>query len=458
MSPARLRNPDEAVAAWHDALAAGDMAVDSAAWLDDQTRRRGLIFGERSLCTALRPRFLTRGQWTLLQRRGDQLMAALNRAFEVAASRPEVLAQFRPEPWELELLQADPSRGPAHPLGRLDAFFDETGGTFQLTEFNGETPAGAGYVDELSEMFLTMPVMRAFQRHWRLEPLPARPGVLHALLDAAARHGRTGRPSIAIVDWDDVPTQNEFRIFQRWFESFGLPTLIVDPRGLDYQRGRLVAAGRAIDLVYKRVLITELIQRCGMDTPLVRAVRDGAVVMANSFRSKLLHKKASLAVLSDERNARFFTAGMRKVIAAHVPWTRVVEARTTEHDGREVDLLPFLEANREQMVLKPNDDYGGAGIVLGWEVDDTTWRAALRHAVGHPYVAQERIPLPVVPFPAVVDGSLVLVDRVVDTAPFVSAGTVVDGCLCRISSDSLVNVTAGGGSTVATFVVEARGR
>jgi hypothetical protein len=32
----------------------------------------------------------------------------------------------------------------------------------------------------------------------------------------------------------------------------------------------------------------------------------------------------------------------------------------------------------------------------------------------------------------------------------------MDGCLTRISTEALLNVTAGGGSTVPTFVVEER--
>jgi len=44
----------------------------------------------------------------------------------------------------------------------------------------------------------------------------------------------------------------------------------------------------------------------------------------------------------------------------------------------------------------------------------------------------------------------------VDTAPYVFGGEYVDGCLTRISTAALVNVTAGGGSTLPTFVVESR--
>jgi hypothetical protein len=43
-----------------------------------------------------------------------------------------------------------------------------------------------------------------------------------------------------------------------------------------------------------------------------------------------------------------------------------------------------------------------------------------------------------------------------DTNPFVFYGDYVDGCLSRLSAEALLNVTAGTGSAVATFVVEKR--
>jgi uncharacterized circularly permuted ATP-grasp superfamily protein len=186
-------------------------------------------------------------------------------------------------------------------------------------------------------------------------------------------------------------------------------------------------------------------------------VRERAVCMVNPFRCKLLHKKASLAVLSDERNATLFPAAEREAVAEFVPWTRVVEERTTERAGARVDLVPFIAANRERLVLKPNDDYGGAGVVLGWTVDNAAWGAAVRHALTTPHIVQERVAIPSEAYPTWADGSIHLIDRMFDTAPFVLNGSVVDGCLTRLSTAALLNVTAGGGSTVPCFVVEERG-
>ena len=202
--------------------------------------------------------------------------------------------------------------------------------------------------------------------------------------------------------------------------------------------------------------IVYVIERGGMDHPIIRAVRDGAACMVNPFRCKVLYKKASLAVLSDEAHAGLFTPEQRAAIAAHIPWTRLVEERKTTIDGATIDLVPYLHENRERLVLKPNDDYGGKGIVLGWTVDQARWQEAVAVALKTPYVAQRRIAVPSEPFPGLVGGKLHIGDRLLDTAPFVTMGEYADGCLTRIATDPLLNVTAGGGSTVPTFVIEPR--
>jgi uncharacterized circularly permuted ATP-grasp superfamily protein len=339
----------------------------------------------------------------------------------------------------------------------VDAFVMDEAGTMAVTEYNAETPAGAGYNDALVASFFDLPVMRAFGRRYEAMPLLARHGVLHVLLDAHEQwSGRRELPRVAIVDWPEVPTRSEFVLFQEYFRAVGIETVIADPRELELRGGRLCGPGGAIDLVYKRVLLSELVERCGAGTALLEAVAANAVCMVNPPRCKILHKKASLAVLSDERNRTLFAAEEQESIAAHIPWTRVAEDRRTEHDGKVVDLVPFVLASRDRLVLKPNDDYGGAGIVLGWETDDAGWERAVAAALATPYIVQERVAIPSEPYPSMVDGRVVFADRMMDTAPFVSHGDYTEGCLTRLSTAALLNVTAGGGSTIPTFVVERR--
>jgi hypothetical protein len=445
------------IAAWHDSLDES-LALESAAWLTERQLERGIAFGDRPLCTVLRPRLIRSVEYDALRHACADLLGAFRTAGEIALDDAGFRAQFRLTDWEEVLLESAPRLQVTSPLSRLDAFIDPADGIARITEYNGETPAGTAYCDALSDLFLAMPAMRRFARQWTVRPLPARNHLFNVLLDTwhAFRGVRT-MPSIAIVDWHDVPTVSEFQLSRDYFQSMGAECIITTPDALTYSGGKLHdASGMVIDLIYKRVLIHELVEECGLAHAMVRAVIDGAVCMVNPFSCKPLHKKASLAVLSDERNSRRFSSDQLAAIARHVPWTRVVEERRTVIDGREIDLVPWIGEQKDQLVLKPNDDYGGTGIVLGWEADSASWEIAVTRALTEPYIIQRRIALPSEPFAAVVDGALTLDTRIVDTAPFCWDGAWADGMLCRISTSTLVNVTAGGGSTIPTFVVEPR--
>jgi hypothetical protein len=449
----------DAIDRYHELLD-DELAGESQWRLDEQLRRRGLYFGDRPLCTVLRPRFLSAAQYRFLQRRAALVINAFHTAYCAALENERVLAQFKLADWECALIQHDPGFRDPSPVSRLDAFFVGESGGLRFTEYNAETPAGGAYNDVLTEAFYGLPIVREFLKDWDLRPLPARHNVLHAVLDAYQQwSGRRTLPRIAIVDWAEVPTRNEFVLFQDYFVRQGIDCVIADPREMQYTAGRLVADGAPVDLVYKRVLITELVERQGIDNPVLNAVRERAVCMVNPLRCKILHKKASLAVLSDERNASLFGAEEREAIEAHIPWTRVVEDRKTIAPGSEDahDLLPFISRNRENLVLKPNDEYGGKGIVLGWEVDQSAWDKSIEVALEEPYIVQQRVALPSEPYPSYVEGKVHVVDRMVDTAPYAAYGSYIDGCLSRLSTAALLNVTAGGGSQTPTFVVERRG-
>jgi len=103
--------------------------------------------------------------------------------------------------------------------------------------------------------------------------------------------------------------------------------------------------------------------------------------------------------------------------------------------------------------LKPNDDYGGHGVFLGWEVDATTWQDALKLALQKPYVVQEKVDVEKISIPGFSDR--VSVDEMfVDFNPFLFQNEV-EGALIRLSSSSLLNVSSGGGQT-ALLVLEDR--
>jgi len=444
----------ELIDRYHELLTP-EIAEETHAHIEAALTRRGLIFGGRALCTVLRPRLSTPREIASLQSRIRPLMRAFKRAYARAIADRDFRWQFGLLDWEETLLADAPGYDWPSPTSRLDFFYVPGTGQLGLTEYNAETPAGAAYDDALAEVFMDAPAVREFARSYDIMTVPAVPGVVGSIL--AAWHefaGSRRRPRVAILDWDDVPTRTEFDLYRQHFATLGIEAVIDDPRNCEYRDGKLWVKEAPVDLIYKRVLISELIDTCGLEHDVVRAVRDRAVCLVDGFRCKILHKKESLAVLSDEANADTFLPDEVEAIHDCIPWTRVVRERRTTHGGEPIDLVPWMLANRERLVLKPNDEYGGKGITLGWTVDGSEWERAVQDALAQPFIVQEKVAIPSEPYASWADGRIHVLDRMLDTAPFVSHGDAMEGMLTRLSTAALLNVTAGGGSTVPTLVVQ----
>src|SRR4029077_21006443 len=303
------------------------------------------------------------------------------RVVTAALADPALLAKFHLRPAEERLARLPVTgSGRASTASRLDAFLLPD--SLKCAEYNGESPAGAGYSATLSEVFRELPVMTAFAKHYDVHSYPLSAKLLDALVMSYIDWGGASkRPQIAIVDWREVPTWSEFEILKERFEKLGVPTLIADPRDLVFDGKTLAAHGTKIDLLYRRVLINDIIARPAECEALVKAYAASAVCVANTFRCKIPHVKAFFAVLTDERNGALFSHGERDLIHRHIPWTRVFEDTSTAHYGEHIDLLAFIRAKRENLVLKPSDEYGGSGVTLGWETTEHDWDEAIGRAI-----------------------------------------------------------------------------
>jgi uncharacterized circularly permuted ATP-grasp superfamily protein len=434
------------VVAWNALLADPATAAACAETLTQGQREGGAMWGERPLCVSLRPNLITKRQHSANTTASEALYGALGRLERALLRDEELRRELDLSPEEDRLALADPGFTAASPSSRLDGFVSD--GVIRYVEYNAESPAGMAYNDVLVGIFERLPAMKAFRKRYRARPIRAASKQLTAMRRA---HGRKVG-TIAIVDWTGLPTLTEFQMFQRAFTDSGVKTIICAPEDLTYRGGRLRAKGTSIDVVYRRVLLSELLAKPEVAGPLLKAYLAGDVTVVNSLRAKLLHKKMSLALLSDDRYARLYTLAQRGAIAKHIPWTRKVREGHTTYGGKVVDLTEFVIRNRERLVLKPNDEYGGKGVVLGWTVDRHEWEQTLIGALTTSFVVQEKVAVPREPFPVVLD-RVHFLDLSVDCDPYLFWGRV-GGVLTRLSSSALLNVTAGAGSVVPTYLVE----
>lgn len=428
-----------------------DTFINSKSFLQNlkAEQKLGILHDDRPICSFLRPHFLARSHYQKIVKAAEILSQAFEKLAKAALENRTILNELGLTEKEEKMARIEPGYPRLCVSSRLDAFWN--GDDFKFLEYNAESPAGIADQMQMEKTVELVPQVQKFlaeNKHWKPKPHVQ---MLSALLQAYQEFGgQKTKPGIAIVDWKDVSTVSEFYVLQEYFESQGYPTVIADPRELEYDGQKLRTGDFEIDIFYKRIIIHEFLEKFDDTHPLTRAYMDGKVCMANSFRSKIAHKKAGFAILSDEQYSSIFNSEQLEMINQHIPWTRNLRDCRTTFEGNEIDLLEFLRRNRKRFLLKPNDDYGGKGITLGWETSENYWELTLNEALQHSYIAQERVLVGKTSIPTLLD-SVTMQELLVDFDPFVFNGKV-EGGLVRLSSQSLVNVTQGGGETALVIL------
>lgn len=446
----------EAIARYHKILE-GE-AYKDLSWaeaLHSEMRSRNLTAGGRLISQVLRPHFVIQRQYSSLVKAAESLFSAIDRIKQVALATPSLLARLELLPAEKMLAAVDPGYPFLAVSSLLSTHLDN--GNLRFVDYNADTPTGVAYSDALSDVFYDCPPVKEFRKRYSLTKPGGTKHLLQALLKTYKEFGRKQAPRIAIVEYRQ-PFQSsdsdELVLVRESFRKAGYQTEIASPDQLEYRNGVLRRGEFVIDLVYRRVKVQEFLVRFDLNHPLVRAYRDGAICMINSFRSELAHKKAIFDLLTDEAVTASFPAAERKAIREHIPWTRVVAAAKVTRHGETVDLPEFIVKNRESLVLKPNDDSGDQHSFHGWEMDASAWERAIRTAMRTPYVVQERVAPPVASFPVYQWGQIELRDLSVDLHPHAFLGKV-QGC-----SSWVCAANAPGYSTLSglapTFIIEPR--
>lgn len=415
------------------------------AHLTERQRELGLLDDERTTSPFLRPHIIAHSHYAAVVRAAKTLSAAFERMTAAALNDAGLMAALGLTEAEERMVRIEPGYHGLCVTSRLDAFM--TGDDFRFLEYNAESPAGLAVQRQVEEMLFQFPYMREFlERYTHWLPRPHR-ALLDALVETYRRWGGAEtHPHIAIVDWEGVATASEFQVLKEFFEAEGYKTIIAAPRDLEFDGDRLSVDGFRIDIFYKRVIIHEFLSRTDEMHPLTRAYAAGKVCMANSFRSKIAHKKSGFAILSDPLYAHLFTPEQQECIRRHIPWTRRVARGETTYDGETFETVELLRSEREHLVLKPNDDYGGKGVFLGWEMLAAEWEEAISTALSNDYVVQERAPVTMLHMPLAVEGEFATALMHVDFDPFLFFDEV-EGGLVRMSASALINVSSGGGET-----------
>lgn len=385
--------------------------------------------------------------WEQLSALSEGLYAILVKFIRLYRQHPVIQEIIDlPERARQLILSRPPDRDPL-PIARFDCFWNEVP---QVLEFNTDSSSGMNDTTEIEAYLMDSPSYQEIARTWPLAPTELNRHVRDVLFQVHRdwKPGAGEPPRVAIVDWKGVKTEPEFRALAEFFAKAGAVTTLADPRELEIAGDELRAAGRPIDLIYKRVLTFELLDRPDVSRTMLEAYERNLYCQLGSMEGEIVYTKLALAALTDPRVQALFTRDEVTFIDRHLPWSRRLAPGLVERNGQQVDMFDLITREKDRFIIKPATAYGGTGVVIGFEADDATWRNAIEDGLGTTTLVQDLVHIPETE-ELIVEEEPRWVRFKSNLGLFVIGGKF-RGIYLRVSEKNVINVSAGG-AMVPTF-------
>ncbi|MFG2915006.1 hypothetical protein ACGF0D_19220 [Kitasatospora sp. NPDC048298] len=278
--------------------------------------------------------------------------------------------------------------------GRADLY--RVDDSFKLLEFNINSSVGGVSWSDMAKYMLEVPEFREFADEHGLDYVHTGERFVRALREASRTVTGGAPPVVGAVDCDGAMAKyrSMYLSLQEMMRGFGIEMVLGELSEVREKGGRLYLQGRPLDVVARYFTVEEVVASPDGEKvlePIFRAHEEGRVVLWTTMRTGLVHNKACLAMLHDQRWRDAFSAEERALIDRILPWARVLDSGTVEAGGTTVDLLDYCREHREKIIMKPVNGYSGIGSYAGWEQSDRDWRELLAGARGRGYIVQERV-------------------------------------------------------------------
>ena len=295
------------------------------------------------------------------------IMDKVTRAF---LERADVRAKFGLDPRIEELACAPVAYDTPIPIARVDIFLNEETGDFQFCELNTDGSSGMLSATEVSRAnALTETGKRFIAAHGGASAFDIYTGCARAVIDCYREAGGAAEhPVFAAVDYKESIVAEEIDEYARVFEALGASLRFTDIRDLRYEDGVLSDARGAIDGVWRRVVISEMLEKpCPGADAFMRCVHDGRVPVVGGFRTWPCATKTVFAVLHDPIAQTFLDEVELAYVRAHVPATYLLDEGS--------DLSRF--ADKDRWIAKPREGYNSVGVRAGSDCTDAEWADVL---------------------------------------------------------------------------------
>ncbi len=276
------------------------------------------------------------------------------------------------------------------PIARIDVFYNEQTGRFNFCEFNTDGTSAMNEDRELNSALKITYAYKEFAKKYNINTFELFDTWIDEFLsiydDYAKKQGKTGTPNVAIVDFLDIGTTNEFEIFKQRFTKRGINAELCDIKDLQYENGKCTTkTGMQVNAIYRRAVTTDIMKHYDELQQFFKAVTSGNVCLVGDFRTQIVHNKILYKILHDEQTHKFLTNSQIRFIKNHVPYTTSLTSKILQNNK---NFARAVYENKNNWIIKPEDSYGSYGVHAGVECDEKQWKKFVDECTDKGYIIQ----------------------------------------------------------------------
>lgn len=254
------------------------------------------------------------------------------------------------------------------PIARIDIFYNEETQEFRYCEFNTDGTSAMNEDRELNEALKRTKAYQEFARRHEVRTFELFDTWVEEFLSIYdSWQDKKEAPSVAVVDFMENATEQEFHIFAQRFREKGVPAQVCEIRDLKYRDGVLFAPdGTAVNAVYRRAVTSDIMKHYEEVGDFIRAVEENAVCLIGEFRTQIVHNKILYKILHHPSTQAMLTEEEKEYVRRHVPYTADLTMDQIDYDG--------ILKDKDRWIIKPEDSYGSQGVYAGVEYGPEEWK------------------------------------------------------------------------------------
>ncbi len=321
----------------------------------------------------MKPYFIDEKRLDYIRHSIEILNRAITKVINLYYDKPEMQDDFCLTPDEHRIAMMDKAKVKSLPIIKYNAYLGKD--YLQYMNFEGHDLQGFMFTDAHGESFGSTDVYGLLHDRYGLHRDPIMPHFLRILLLVSHTLGKGASPVIAFAGTKSSSETEEIASVTSWLNSLDYKTVTGEFSEWKCDEDGVIAPdGSHPSIFYRCGKISDWLDNFS----LVETVVDSNVCILNPFVSVLIQSKSIPALLQRKDIQELLDSEERKIISETIPWTCfVAEGKDEDSDEEEIDLLPYICENREDLVLKSCYREGKIDVVIGRDVSAEEWKKTL---------------------------------------------------------------------------------